>query len=284
MASNSTITTDKSIGDIIKATNNLSVEQIELVAAHQRKTGLRFGEAAVALGLIKSEDVLWALSQQFQYPYSSENSDSVHEELVVANKPFSPEAELFRSLRTQLLTSHPEGGPRRALAVISPNSGDGKSFVAANLAVAMSQLGAKTVLVDADMRNPRQDKLFNSKLSNGLSSVLSERSSVTIHRPTEHLPSLYLLPVGVIPPNPLELLQKQQFARLLAELTLKFDYVIIDTPAFTQSDDAYLISVLCGSTLVVAKNNETRYAGLQGMVDVLRKANIRIAGTVLNQK
>ena len=89
-------TPDRSIGDIIRQTNNLTPDQVERVLAYQREHNLKFGEAAVALGFAKREDVLWALSQQFNYPYTSAAESHIHHELVVANKPFSEQAEVFR--------------------------------------------------------------------------------------------------------------------------------------------------------------------------------------------
>ena len=120
---------DRSIGDLIRETRHLSDEQIEQILAHQHANGLRFGEAAVDLRLATSDDVVWALSQQFHYPYvPGQRPDNP--ELVVAANPFSDEAEVFRELRSQLMMGVMGGGEmRRALAVLSPNIGDGKTYL-----------------------------------------------------------------------------------------------------------------------------------------------------------
>lgn len=274
---------EKSIGDIIRQANNLSSDQVERVLAHQKESGLKFGEAAVALGFIRREDVLWALSQQFHYPYTAEAANSLASELVVATRPFSDEAEVFRDLRSQLLANALNGeGVRRALAVISPNTGDGKSFFCANLAVAFSQLGGRTLLVDADMRTPRLHEIFGITSNNGLSSILSGRSETNVIRPIDDLPSLYLLPVGITPPNPLELVQKASFGLLLNELLLKFDYVIVDTPAATHGADARVIAAKCGAVVAVGRKAATRTAAMQKLLDSVSKSTIKVAGVVLN--
>jgi protein-tyrosine kinase len=225
---------DPSIGDIIARINKLTPEQIEEILKYQKTYSCKFGEAAVALGLAKGEEVLWALSQQFQYPYQGLAPESVSAELVVATAPFDSTAEFFRDTRTHLLKSvfaH-KGQRQLALAVCSPDPGDGKTFFASNLAVAFSQLSGRTLLVDADMRTPRLHEVFQQDAAAlGLSSVLSGRAEASIYKPIESLPDLYLLPVGVVPPNPLELVQGPAFDHLISNLLPRFDYVIVDTSA-----------------------------------------------------
>jgi protein-tyrosine kinase len=274
---------EQSIGSIFKSTNNLTPEQVERILEHQRKTGIKFGEAAVALGYVAREDVLWALSQQFNYPYTGTNTDNLAQELVAATSPFSDEAEIFRDLRTQLISStlHAEGG-RPALAVVSPQTGDGKSFMTANLAVAFSQLGGRTLLVDADMRTPRQHSMFGISSASGLSSILAGRSETHVVRPVEALPNLFLLPVGVTPPNPLELVQSTAFMALMAELRSKFDFVIVDTPAASHGSDAKVIAQMCGAALVITRKSATKTAALQKLVASVTKPSIKLAGVILN--
>lgn len=275
---------DRAIGDIIRETNNLSAEQVELILALQRKHGMKFGEAAVQLGLAKREDVLWALSQQFHYPYSVQNRHKLAPELVVANNPFSDEAEAFRDVRSQLMANVLNDDNRRALAIVSPNVGDGKSFFAANLAVSFSQLGARTLLVDADMRTPRQHEIFSIEASSGLSGVLSGRSSTNVIRPVEDLPSLYVLPVGTTPPNPLELAQSNAFNLLLSELLLKFDYVIVDTPAAEHGSDYYVIAGKCGIALTINRKHHAHVATTKDMLSKMAKRSTKLAGIVLNDR
>lgn len=274
---------EKSIGDIIRHTNNLTAEQVEQVLAHQKQNGLKFGESAVALGFVKREDVLWALSQQFHYPYTSQGPE-VSEELVVATSPFSEVAEAFRDLRSQIITNvYAETLPRKAVAVVSSDVGDGKSFFAANVAVAFSQLGGRTLLVDADMRTPRQQDIFGIQASTGLSSILSGRSETNVIRPVDDLPSLYVLPVGIIPPNPLELVQRPAFGLLMRELLMKFDYVVVDTPAAAHGSDARVIAGACGAAVLVGRENKSNMEGLAKLSASIQKTSATVVGVVLNK-
>jgi hypothetical protein len=126
---------DRSIGSIIAETRNLTADQVEKVLAYQKTKGIRFGEAAIALGYASTDDVLFALSQQFHYPYAAEDRRKANPELVALNQPFGVQAESFRAIRSQIMMRlFNEGQERRAIAVVSPDSGDGKTFFAANLA------------------------------------------------------------------------------------------------------------------------------------------------------
>lgn len=274
---------DLPIGDIIRQTNNLSADQVERVLSYQKEKGVKFGEAAVALGLAKREDVLWALSQQFQYPYA-DSRQAMNRELVVATEPFGDDAEAFRDMRSHLIMSVLDGTPgRRALAVVSPNIGDGKSYFAANIAFSFSQLGARTLLVDADMRTPRQHEIFHVNSPSGLSGILAGKIESSVIRPVEELPSLFMLPVGIVPPNPLELVQRPTFELLLKELQMKFDYIVVDTPAMEHGSDARVIAAKCGAALAVARKGTSQMKALQNMVNAIRKTGTHFAGVVMNE-
>jgi hypothetical protein len=114
---------DRSIGDIIRDTKHLTQEQIDQIVECQREHGLRFGEAAVKLGLVTNADIVFALSQQFSYPYAAEVRQGPQQELVTASQPFGKQAEAFRAIRSQLMMRifNPME-PKRALAITSPES------------------------------------------------------------------------------------------------------------------------------------------------------------------
>jgi chain length determinant protein tyrosine kinase EpsG len=275
---------DRSIGDIIAELRNLTAEQVEKVLEHQQKRGTRFGEAAVALGFASNDDVLFALSQQFHYPYVPLDQRGASSELVALNEPFSPRAEGFRALRSQLMMRlFGLDEPRRALAVVSPDSGDGKTYCAANLGVVLAQLGGRTLLVDADMRGPRMHDVFKIKAQAGLSAILSGRSDNQVIHQVAGVPSLFVLPVGTTPPNPLELVERPAFALLMRELSSKFDYVVVDTPAACNGSDAAVIAARCGAALVVARKDKVRVDSLQDMVANLGATPTRVAGVVMNE-
>lgn len=275
---------DRSIGDIIAELRDLSAEQVERVLAHQRETGVRFGEAAVALGLASKEDVLFALSQQFHYPYAPEEKRTDNPELVTLNEPFGARAEHFRALRSQLMMRlFVEGEPRQALAIISPDSGDGKTYCAANLAVTLAQLGGRTLLVDADMRGPRVHEVFRVSNRAGLSGILSGRADKGVIQQVSGVASLFILPVGITPPNPLELVERPAFGLLMRELASKFDYVVVDTPAAVYGADAAVIAARCGTALVIARKDASRVGMLQELVGSFAGSPAKLAGVVMNE-
>lgn len=279
------LSSERSIGDIISEANNLSTDQIEQILSYQKENGVRFGEAAVALGMANADDVLWALAQQFHYPYASEGKNSLNPELVVGASPFTAQAEAFRTIRSHLIMKlYSDEGPRSALAILSPDSGDGKTYFAANLAVAFSQLPGRTLLIDADMRNPRIHELFNlPSRSGGLSSILSGRAASKVIQSVKELPNLFVLPVGPTPPNPLELLERPALGLLLRELKTKFDRIIVDTPAMTLGTDGPVIAAKCGAALVVARQDKSRVPAMQELVRTVKMSSAKIVGAIVNE-
>ncbi len=275
---------DLPIGRLMRDAMMINDEQVETILVHQRNCGLRFGEAAVDLGLATDDDVAWALSQQFHYSYAP-GTQQCHPELVVAANPFGREAEVFRELRSQLMMGVlAPYGPRRALAVLSPDAGDGRTYLAANTAAAFSQLGARTLLIDADMRNPRQHELFGmGKGVSGLSKILAGRAEISVTQPIRNLPSLYLLPVGVVPPNPQELAQRPTFDLLVKEMLGRFDHVVVDTPAASQGADCRVIAAACGAALVIGRTGLTRMDAMSALLKALSKGPNQVAGVVMNE-
>ena len=275
---------DRSIGAIIAETRHLSAEQVEKVLAHQREKGIRFGEAAIALGFASADDVLFALAQQFHYPYAPEEQRKGNPELVALNQPFGVQAEAFRAIRSQIMMRlFSDRDDRRAIAVVSPDSGDGKTFFSANLAVTLAQLGGRTLLVDADMRGPRQHQVFGIDNSAGLSGILSGRAEPKVIQQATGMPSLFVLPVGITPPNPLELVERPAFGLLVRELLAKFDHVVVDSPAAIYGSDAAVIAARCGAALVVARQDNSRVNSLQDLVASLGASTAKVAGVIVNE-
>lgn len=275
---------DQSIGSIIAETRNLTAEQVEKVLAHQKAKGIRFGEAAIALGYASNDDVLFALSQQFHYPYAAEGQRKANPELVALNQPFSVQAESFRAIRSQIIMRlFNEGQERHAIAVVSPDSGDGKTYFAANLAVTLAQLGGRTLLVDADLRGPRQHEVFGIDNSAGLSGILSGRAESKVIQQVVGVPSLFVLPVGITPPNPLELVERPAFGLLIRELLSKFDHVVVDTPAAQYGSDSAVIAARCGAALVVARQGKSQVVSLQDLVANLAETPAKLVGVIVNE-
>ena len=264
------VRTDRCIGALLVEEGKLTPREVERVLERQRKEHTRFGEAAVRLGLITDDDVRYALAKQFDMPHFTPASEGPSRELVAAFAPFHPRTEELRALRTQLLIRwyNPENG-RKALVVSSPDSGDGRSYTAANLAIVFSQLGARTLLVDADLRKPRQHLIFALPEGQGLSTILSGRLSV--------------LPAGPLPPNPQELLSRPTFASFTKELNAIYDVIIIDTPPSRHYADVQSVTYRAGDALVVTRKNHTSVATTQKVIRELAATGARVVGTVVNE-
>lgn len=273
---------ERSLGDIIRAHGNLSADKVEAILEYQRKQGVRFGEAAVALGLVSRDELMAALSEQFSYPVSAAAGGEARAELMVLSQPFTAQAESIRAVRSRLLMLS-AGGKAEPVAVVSPDSADGKSYFAANLACALAQMGQRTLLIDADMRSPRLHEIFGVNNGAGLSGLLAGRADgAAAIRPVDGLPELCLLPVGATPPNPLELLERPGFGRLLGEAVERFDQVIVDTASVAQGADALVAAARCGRAIVLARRDHTRMKALRELGDALSFAAVKVAGLVYN--
>ncbi len=274
---------ERSIGAILIDAGKLTPEDAERILRLQREQGLRFGDAATKLGLITQADIEFVLSRQFDYPYLLRGQSEVSEDLVAAYAPFSPQVETLRVLRSQLMVRWFDTDPaRKALAVVSPARNEGRSFIAANLAVVFSQLGEHTLLIDADLRNPCQHKLFNLDNRAGLSAVLSGRGGPEAIQRIPSLLDLSVLPAGALPPNPLELLARPLFPQLLQELANEFDVIILDSPAAAEYADAQTLAERAGAALIVARRNATRISQVRSVIDGLSQGRTTVVGTVLN--
>ena len=210
-------------------------------------------------------------------------SGGISRELVAAYEPFHPRAEELRALRTQLLIRWANARVRhRMLAIVSPGAGEGRSYVAANLAVVFSQLGQRTILIDADLRKPRQHRIFDVPDRVGLSSVLSGRADRSAVVPLPQFGTLSLLPAGACPPNPQELLLRPVLTTLLDELRDEFDVVLFDTPPASLYADAQSLAFRAGSAIVLARKGHTGIAATASTIRVLSDTGTNVVGTVFN--
>jgi len=275
---------ERSIGAILIDNGRLTPIDAEKILREQKLSKLRFGDAAIKLGLLTQADIDFALARQFDYPYLGVEDQTLSEEVIAAFRPFSPAVEQLRALRTQLMLRWFGGdASRKSIAIVSPSERDGRSFVAANLAVVFSQLGERTLLIDADLRAPSQHKLFKIDNGVGLSAVLSGRVSAqaAVHKVVALL-DLSVLPAGATPPNPQELLSRDLFSNILAQYGESYDVIIIDTPSASRSADAQTIAARSGAALIVARNHATQLSALQGLVGRLQNSNVAVVGSLLN--
>ncbi len=275
---------DRRIGTLLIAAQKLAAGDIDEVLRLQQGSGLRFGEAAVRLGLITIHDLKRALAEQYDLPHLFPENDRPNSELVVAYAPLDRCAEQIRALRTQLLIRWASDGPGcHLLAVVSPGKQEGRSYLVANLAVAFAQLGRRTLLVDADFRRPRQHRIFGIADNVGLSSVLSGRAGREAAVPIHEFGPLALLPAGAPPPNPVELLSRDSLPRLLHDFSKEFEVILFDTPPARSWVDAQSVAFRAGSALLLARRDYTRLADTTRLTRQLADAGAQILGTVCNE-
>jgi chain length determinant protein tyrosine kinase EpsG len=273
---------ERTIGRILVDMGRLTERDVHRVFKLQRKHGLRFGEAARRLRLLGDEDIEYALSIQFNYPYLKRGQGALGPELVVAHDPFDSQSEAIRDLRTQLLMQWGAAN-RKVLAVVSPDSRDGRSYLAANLAVAFGQLGERTLLVDADLRVPRQHRIFGLPGGHGLAQVLSGRGGLGNADAVPYFEGLSVLAAGTAPPNPLELLSREAFARLLTQARNAFSVVVVDTAAVARGADAKVVAARSDGVLLLARRDRTRLADLENLRRVVDGCGVQVVGAVMNR-
>ena len=271
------------LGQILVQGGRLAAEDVDRIVDFQRAQGLRFGQAGQRLGLLTPDDLRYGLSVQFDYPYLGPDS-AIDARLLAAHQPESAQAEQWRALRSELaLRWLSVPAPSRALAVVSPDRREGRSLAAANLAIAFSQLGQRTLLIDADLRQPRQQALFGLSQHQGLSDLLAGRVGPQVLTAIEGLRCLSVLPAGTPVPNPQELLARPQFDQLLQSLAQDHAVVILDTPAAGQCADAQTVAVRAGAALLLARRHASSLPRLAQLRQGLGSLGVALVGSVLQE-
>ena len=278
------MTSDGQIGALLIDAGKMIPQDAERVLRHAKEKGLRFGDAALELGLISRAEIERVVALQFGYPYVMDGESPISPEVVAAYRPFSPEVEPFRALRSQLLLRwFGDSLDRKRLTIISTTRGEGRSYTAANLAVVFSQLGEHTLLVDADMRNPRQHDIFALNNSVGLSTVLSGRAGADAVQRIPAFSNLSILPSGPTPPNPQELLGRSTFAQSMDDWSRHFDVVLFDTAATGIAADARIVAAKAEGAFVLTKLNKSKYSQVRALYEELTSIGVSVVGSVLNK-
>lgn len=207
--------------------------------------------------------------------------------LVTVQNPRSPIAEAYRGLRTNLTFASLDR-PLRQLLITSAGPEEGKSTVLANLAVVEAQAGRQVIIVDADLRRPRQHELFGISNATGLTTLLTaekglqDASVQASFLQATSVPGLRVLSSGPLPPNPAELLTSQRMAALMTALSALADLVLFDAPPVVVVTDAAILASQVDGVLLVVNANGTRREHAQRAYQLLNKVNARVVGSVLN--
>lgn len=210
-------------------------------------------------------------------------------EIIVNKNPKSQVSESFRALRTNLQFMNDNEDENKIIEITSTNQGEGKSFVATNLATTFAQAEKKTLIIDADMRRPRQHSILQCMQSPGLSTYLTTlgKKNKTLEAKDcikkTRIENLYLLPAGNIPPNPSELLQPENLLKLFDEIEGEFDVIIIDSAPCLLVTDGVIISRYADFVVLVASENQTKMKDLKEAEKKIKQVGGNIAGVVLNK-
>lgn len=211
-------------------------------------------------------------------------------ELIAQRTPKSPIAEVFRTLRTNIQFMNSKKS-LKTLLVTSTMPGEGKSWVAANLAITFAQAGKKVLIIDADMRKGRQHVMFNIENRVGLSNFLSgidemgrnENLDILKYVRATEIQNLFLIPAGNVPPNPSELLASETTINMIEKLKEVFDFIIFDGTPSLLVTDALIVARLVDSTVIVTAHNSTKKENLEKVKKDIENVGGNIVGIILNK-
>jgi capsular exopolysaccharide synthesis family protein len=276
---------DAPIRDALLRLGYLSEEQTARVVGHQNERGLDFDQAALELGFITTDDLDQAREQLItSMALQDTRRRDVSDELVVLSEPSGLRSEAIRLLRTQIIAQHIRSG-RRGLAMVSAVEGAGCSYLSANLAASLSQVGIKTLLIDANMRTPSIAAYFGIDPNEpGLSSFLS----LQVSRPervvnANVLPSLSVMTAGPAVGRPQELLSGTRFRDGTNMLLREYDLVLFDTPPASANADALTVGAAAGYALIVARRDHSYFSDISTLANQLAAARCPVVGSVLNE-
>lgn len=293
---------DEELSQTLVLLNRLTQAAVEEINEVVKRMNLRFAEAAMQSGAVSKEEIdearEWMSKRTLGRPgglieemlrRTARKREVIlweHDqlepstELILPHQSDHPYSETMRSLRTELLLRC--RGSRGIITLISPSAGDGRSRLAAELAIAFAQLERRTLLVDADLRKPSLHRLFATDNEMGLAQALTNGGPHHFHG-IKNLPEMALITSGEVPQNPLELISGRGFERAIREWRRNFEFVILDTPPVTRFSDAVAIAAVAGNVLVLGRAQATRFADLHEVQRNLSAAHCRILGAAINR-
>jgi protein-tyrosine kinase len=294
---------DQEIADTLVLLYKLPDEAIDSIHQAKKALGLAFHEAALHTGLVTQRELDEAdefLRRQSRHEGRGIIEEALRrrpntkdlvvwegerlrpsKEIILAHDSYNERSEAIRSLRTELLMR--TNGRRGAgmFALLSPSAGEGRSQLAAELAIAFAQLGSRTLLVDADLRRPRQHVLFGADNMIGLAQSLIDGTPPRLYG-IEGMPQMALLTSGALPTNPLELLSGNRFERIVTEWRRNYEFVVLDTPPVSQFSDGLAVASVAGHVVVLGRTNSTSFSALKELRRKLDTSNAWVVGAVMN--
>lgn len=206
-------------------------------------------------------------------------------ELIVKTRPKSVFSEDIRTIRTNLDFSLSEY-EKKVIMITSSLPTEGKSFISSNLATAISQNGNKVLIIDCDLRRGRLHKIFEVSNTQGLSNLISQYNQeidIKSFLKQTDINKLYVLPRGVVPPNPSELLSSSRFSSIIENLKQYFDYIILDSAPVNGLPDALILSNCADRVVIVTEYGKTSIDALADTKKALENVSANIAGVVINR-
>jgi protein-tyrosine kinase len=300
----STMESDQKISDALALLYKIPTEDLDSIARTKSAMGITFREAALHTGLI-SEGEMDAAEELVRRQATRREGRGIIEEalrrrpparelvlwegpkvkpgsaIVFAHDPYHERGEAIRSLRTELLMRTNGHRGAGAFALVSAVAGEGRSLLCAELAIAFAQLGSRTLLVDADLRAPRQHLLFDAENIIGLAQSLMDGTPPRLYG-VEGVPQMALLTAGTLPPNPLELLSGAQFERAITEWRRSYEFIVIDTPPIARFSDGLAVASRTGHVVVVGRTGSTSFQDIAEMRRKLETTNAWVIGAVMN--
>lgn len=283
----------------------LSQADVANIQETMQTMGARFADAAVHLGLVTPGDIVDITaelmkqranrgasiiervmmrgrpsSRGLKVPHLGTASPGP--QLVIAHNPDCEHSEQLRALRTDLLLLSDLHNQANLLTILSPCAGEGRSQLAAEIAIAFSQLGRRTLLVDADLRKPGQHLLFSAPNDWGLGQCLAFGERISVYD-VHGLPFLSMLAAGPAVPNPLELLSGNRLGPLIQTWRYHYDFVVIDTPPVSQYADGLAVATLARRVLITGRQAVTPYKQMKGMLRRIAMTQSQVLGAVLNE-
>lgn len=289
--------------DALISMGTLTPESALRIDDAMRTLGLGFADAAIELGLVTPEELAQADQTARQMP--PKQPDGIVEgainrmssnrglpvkyvgmvtagpSLILLNDPDNAYSEQIRTLRTELLLLNSASRIGNLIVILSPCQGEGRTQLCAELAIAFSQLGQRTLLVDADLRRPRVHSLFDCDNMVGLGQALAS-GGIPQLLGVEKLPHLSVLMAGPSVRNPLELLTNGHFQRQMSDWRKKYSMIIIDTPPITDFAEGLAIASLSDQVVVVGRTDSTPHKNMKEMLRRMGDTQSRIVGAVIN--
>ena len=226
------------------------------------------------------------MKQFFKFSKKKKHEISKAEDFYVIGKDTRFNTlESYKVARTNIMYSLPRSEGAKIILVTSSEPGEGKTTTTINLAITFAQTGAKTLIIDCDMRKPRIHRYLKAERANGISNVLcgfKKLDEVILKNSSPIAGNLDIIPSGEIPPNPAELLSSDEMQKVLNELATRYDYIFIDTPPVTVVTDAMVVAPKTTGVLCVVKQDVSTYDNYDAAISILKNANVKILGFIFN--